>query len=544
MFPLPNLVSLILASSFAAIVLATPARYHFTLVQPALVRGATWSDVNAKYDLVYNVSSGCPSTIQFGVPLVDSNQVGSLPMSSISEDTFACAGPNSLILVPEAVVRDPNGLSNLNLNDFQAGLDANSIAKSLSSHQLSTEMIIGWHASFRACGESVYEQNTFYFFIREQTGFRLSFEPSPDMRDVVFIPPNMRSLCIIPTNGQICLFVDTLSAPGSNVTLTRSNDSGESETTVINPVNAPTSSPSASPLPRRSDSSISPSVAQIPPPVPDVSPGESGSVVPSPSAQPYGSPLPSYSVNPPTSTPFMTEDAGNQNPETVNSPGFFIQPSPSPPDVSTQPTATAEPDGNALCFPASAMVRMASGIEMRMSDLNVGDTVMTPDGLSKVIFFTHRLHGVHHSFVRIATERTSIMMTGGHYVVVWGHGLRRACDVKVGDWLLFGKNGRPVVVKGINTVCAKGVYNPQTSNGLIIVNGIVTSTYTTAVHAVLAHGPLMSLIRAVFSVSSRAAGIVSGLFDSGAPWISSLLPRGPANIPLTYMHGTATGSVG
>jgi len=79
------------------------------------------------------------------------------------------------------------------------------------------------------------------------------------------------------------------------------------------------------------------------------------------------------------------------------------------------------------------------------------------------------------------------------------------------------------IVVGVSAVSAKGLYNPQTVQGDVIVNGIVSSTYTTTVEPKAAHA-FLAPMRALF----RVAGMSTSVFDNGADKVAQIVPGGAA----------------
>lgn len=62
-----------------------------------------------------------------------------------------------------------------------------------------------------------------------------------------------------------------------------------------------------------------------------------------------------------------------------------------------------------------------------------------------------------------------------------------------------------------------GLYNPQTLDGRIVVNGIIASTYTTAVIPEAAHA-LLTPLRCLFNVC-RLRDLIPGFLEKGQdPW--------------------------
>jgi hypothetical protein len=146
------------------------------------------------------------------------------------------------------------------------------------------------------------------------------------------------------------------------------------------------------------------------------------------------------------------------------------------------------------CFPATATVELISGKTKTMDQLVAGDQVRVGvKEFSEVYFFSTQLEETTSKFVKIATEHgPALSLTSGHYLYVNGHEVRQADDVKVGDVVILA-NGTKSPVVGISAEWGPGLYNPHTLHGDVVVDGILTSTYTAAVHPTLAHALLMPL---------------------------------------------------
>jgi len=155
-----------------------------------------------------------------------------------------------------------------------------------------------------------------------------------------------------------------------------------------------------------------------------------------------------------------------------------------------------------VCFPAKSKVKLESGRVVRMDMLKTGDNVQVGPGLySPVIGWTHRDPlSAYAIYTRIATSSGDILTaTEGHYVYA-DKKLMKADDVREGMNMRTG-SGLDTVVMNVMRVTAKGLYNPQTAHGDIVVDGLVTSTYTTSVPPSTAHA-LLAPIRAMFKAVS------------------------------------------
>ncbi|CAN8062897.1 unnamed protein product [Agarophyton chilense] len=158
-----------------------------------------------------------------------------------------------------------------------------------------------------------------------------------------------------------------------------------------------------------------------------------------------------------------------------------------------------------VCFPADAEVRMHGGSLRRMDQLSIGDHVQTSqESFSSVFAWTHADAHTKYRFVQLDTKSRSISLTASHYIYADGVTMA-AGKVKVGMKLLLS-DGSFESVTNKKTVWKTGLYNPQTLDGDIVVNGVVATTYTTAIELKTAHA-LLAPVRAAFSVLKNAMGI-------------------------------------
>lgn len=228
------------------------------------------------------------------------------------------------------------------------------------------------------------------------------------------------------------------------------------------------------------------------------------------------------------------------------SPGASPTPVPPPPSVPTAspgapPAAGETPDASldasvepaaddAVCFPASATVDVVGRGQVAMADLHVGDVVAVGGGRppSPVYTFSHADAGAVSTFVSLTTSTTSAQATGarasgaamaapaptalrlspGHYLPVNGR-LAAAKTVVVGDTLAAGPAGEPATVTSVELVTGKGLYNPHTVDGGVLVDGIRASCYTTAVEPRLA-GALLAPARWAVAVGGASVGRAVG----------------------------------
>lgn len=236
-----------------------------------------------------------------------------------------------------------------------------------------------------------------------------------------------------------------------------------------------------------------------------------GAVTPPPEASPTaGPPPPAPSAGPPL--PSATA---------VASPG--VSPT-ADESLDASPEATASPaDDDAVCFPAAATVDVVGRGRVAMADLRVGDVVAVGGGRSPspVYAFSHADAAAVSTFVSLTTAAgagnaagggsaaagtppATLRLSPGHYLPVNGR-LAAAKTVVVGDILAAGPAGEPVTVTSVEQVVGRGLFNPHTVAGGVLVDGIHTSCYTTAVHPLVASA-LLAPARWAVALGGASAG--------------------------------------
>jgi hypothetical protein len=189
--------------------------------------------------------------------------------------------------------------------------------------------------------------------------------------------------------------------------------------------------------------------------------------------------------------------------------------------------SNAKAEEGKSCFPATARVRLADGSTVPMHALAPGDSVQVSTGgaTSDVFMFTHRDRATQSEFVTLETAAgVSVTLTPGHYLYVNG-ALAAAKTAAVGDALMLAGGSLSAITKVSRSV-GTGLYNPQTLHGDLIVDGVLVSTYTTAVEPGLAHALLLAPARALYR--ARLGRLLVGLLDGGASTLVRWLPSGVA----------------
>ncbi|KAA8498291.1 Transmembrane protease serine 9 [Porphyridium purpureum] len=148
--------------------------------------------------------------------------------------------------------------------------------------------------------------------------------------------------------------------------------------------------------------------------------------------------------------------------------------------------------GLETCFPANGLVEMEDGSFKRMDALKIGDMVrVSSEAFSPVVFWGHHdAESVHSDFVRIQLEHHSLTVTSGHLVYANGK-LVVAGSVQPGDIMITGTGESASVLSVRRNVRAKGLYNPHTAHGDIVVDGVSASCYTRWVAPGLGHALLI-----------------------------------------------------
>lgn len=150
------------------------------------------------------------------------------------------------------------------------------------------------------------------------------------------------------------------------------------------------------------------------------------------------------------------------------------------------------------CFPGDALVHLDNGRSKRMDQLVIGDRVLVAHGLYSEIFaWTHHSpEAVSRSYVALSTDAGHrLVTTAGHYVYADGRPVQ-ARHVRTG-MTMRSSTGEQVSVVKVERIRAKGLYNPQTVHGDIVVNGLVSTSYTAAIDPPVSHA-LLAPLRAAY----------------------------------------------
>lgn len=148
--------------------------------------------------------------------------------------------------------------------------------------------------------------------------------------------------------------------------------------------------------------------------------------------------------------------------------------------------------GASACFSANSEVTLEGGARVPMSQLNPGDRVLSADEsgnlfYDKVFRVTHWDQETVAGHVRITTDSGHVLeLTPNHYVHAGGLGgdsLKTAGEVAEGDELfVVGEDGAVTAasVASAERVSGQGLFNVHTLSGRIVVNGVVSSHFSTS----------------------------------------------------------------
>lgn len=438
----------------------------FALATPSF-RQAVYhrNDITGTYQLSTRQSDHCSETITIlGVTRLSGGTL-KIPHSAISENGHNCTGSGSMLILRQ----DSNNA--MRADELTKTTTVSAIVDVLVDSGMN--FFLGFEQDGRSCGDVKTPASTVSIFLREKEATRLidNFNLfSSKFKYMIVYKPRSEKPCIYscPIKYEI---------------------NSNADQNIVEPLESasPPTKPGKNPIVT----------------VPGTNPVVSTSPVSQASPSVSAAPSPGATVTP--STPH--HDGHNVDDEDD---GMFMSP--------------FEDDGPA-CFPGDATVVLEDGSTKRMDNLSVGDRVMVGfQEFAPVFMFTHRDSGVSAPFVYLVTaDGRGLYLTSGHYLYV-NRRLVAAKSVRKGD-ILQTATGDDVVAT-VGSIVKRGLYNPQTTHGDIIVDSVRASTYTTTVERKAAHALLMPLrallmpLRALF----RCTGYSINLFNGGADSSTKILP--------------------
>ena len=134
------------------------------------------------------------------------------------------------------------------------------------------------------------------------------------------------------------------------------------------------------------------------------------------------------------------------------------------------------------CFSPYSTVEVLDEGAIPMHDVKIGDSILTASGAYESVYaFGHKDANSTTDFLRIFTDGYlhPLEVTAKHLVFVnstGGFSLVPAEDIKEGDFLR-STEGRATRVIDIRHIKRNGLYAPFTTDGTLVVDGIVASSY-------------------------------------------------------------------
>jgi len=170
---------------------------------------------------------------------------------------------------------------------------------------------------------------------------------------------------------------------------------------------------------------------------------------------------------------------------------------PVPPPVSSpislppSPSVGSPTGETTSCFSGSSSVQVLDKGATRMDALKIGDKVLSSFGAYYEVFsFSHYDAEIPTEYIQIQTTASNndapLEISPEHMLYVCQHGpnsekatLLPAGLVQVGEFLVLGKEDHLscIEVKSLSKVTRRGAYAPLTTNGNLVVNGVLASSY-------------------------------------------------------------------
>lgn len=148
----------------------------------------------------------------------------------------------------------------------------------------------------------------------------------------------------------------------------------------------------------------------------------------------------------------------------------------------------------------------------------------TSDGATQfeeVFMFSHRDHAAVTKFINIHTENSSILLSPGHYIWTRAEGmtmlLKTAKTVKTGDFVGIADLPTSSIfwspVTSILHSFQRGLYNPHTPSGSIIVNRMAAATFTNTLPPSPTLHRLATMPASIFYSTCKLLGVVRACND-------------------------------
>ena len=139
--------------------------------------------------------------------------------------------------------------------------------------------------------------------------------------------------------------------------------------------------------------------------------------------------------------------------------------------------------GTGGCFAGGQKVESKTRGIINIENIEIGEYIKTQNGWSRVYAWHMYTKNTSMEFVVVKHSNGELVLSDLHFIYVNNKPIV-AKDIKINDTIIY--KGEEVVVTEVTTKVSKGIYNPYTINGKIIVNNINCSVYPVC-HPTLHH---------------------------------------------------------
>lgn len=192
------------------------------------------------------------------------------------------------------------------------------------------------------------------------------------------------------------------------------------------------------------------------------------------------------------------------------------------------------------CFPSSAQVRTPQGARV-VSSVSVGDTLLTSQGFAPVFLQGHQNALAVSQMVKLVTASNhTLTLTPNHYLPLASGTYVSAGRVSLGDELLVQSDGcavpmgclTPSTVVAVSRVEESGLWNPFTTTGDLVVNGVLASSHSdwflegsprlTEDSIVRVYQAVLSPVRMLYAIAPAWLARFAAAFQDSGPALSQV----------------------
>jgi len=228
---------------------SSPIDEKFYGLEPT-VRIAQFRDVAHRFQSGYKSSPECPTEVHIlAAPTIERN-IGRVKVTDIIEDGNICSatGDGTFKIVSEATVKQGELIRLLGFPKAFAGLKSNMPARAtIQNNKADSSLLVGFDEGERTCGNNVYADDSFWFFIREPQKFRIVIRGNQEVVNIT-LPENTRAM-FLASPSKLCLLYDKSTSNGQKLIVSKTPSNKSRNLTVDGPRAPLVPFPSSSPLP-------------------------------------------------------------------------------------------------------------------------------------------------------------------------------------------------------------------------------------------------------------------------------------------------------